>query len=126
MFLAVQTHLLSDGCSVIQIAVSNPFRLGVLGSGKGSNFVAIAGACAAGKIPAEVALVLSDVESAGILAHARERRIPAQFIPPGKFRTKLDEEAERGICRCAAGGESGFDRARGFHAGVEGRFSARV
>ncbi len=28
-------------------------------------------------------------------AHARERKIPAQFIPPGKFRTKLDEEAER-------------------------------
>jgi len=75
--------------------VSNPFRLGVLGSGKGSNFVAIAEACAAGKIPAEVALVLSDVESAGILTHARDRKIPAQFVPPGKFRTKLDEDAER-------------------------------
>jgi phosphoribosylglycinamide formyltransferase-1 len=74
--------------------VNNPFRLGVLGSGKGSNFVAIADAVAAGKIPAEVAIVLSDVESAGILAHARERKIPAQFIPPGQFRTKLDEESE--------------------------------
>src|ERR1700748_2272554 len=70
------------------------FRIGVLGSGKGSNFVAIADACAAGKIPAAIALVLSDVETAGILAHARERNIPARFIPPGKFRTKLDEEAE--------------------------------
>jgi phosphoribosylglycinamide formyltransferase 1 len=75
--------------------VNNKFRLGVLGSGKGSNFVAIADAVAAGKIPAEVAVVLSDVESAGILTHARDRKIPAQFIPPGKFRTKLDEEAER-------------------------------
>ncbi|HSY10142.1 MAG TPA: phosphoribosylglycinamide formyltransferase [Candidatus Dormibacteraeota bacterium] len=74
--------------------MSNPFRLGVLGSGKGSNFTAIADACAAGKIPAEIAVVLSDVESAGILSHARERKIPAQFIPPGKFRTKLEEEAE--------------------------------
>jgi phosphoribosylglycinamide formyltransferase-1 len=74
--------------------VNNPFRLGVLGSGKGSNFVAIADAVAAGKISAEIAVVLSDVESAGILSHARERKIPAQFIPPGKFRTKLDEEAE--------------------------------
>jgi phosphoribosylglycinamide formyltransferase-1 len=74
----------------------NPkFRIGVLGSGKGSNFVAIADACAAGKIPAAIALVLSDVETAGILAHARERNIPARFIAPGKFRTKLDEEAER-------------------------------
>ncbi|MGP8020310.1 MAG: phosphoribosylglycinamide formyltransferase [Limisphaerales bacterium] len=82
-------------CSVIQIAVNNPFRLGILGSGKGSNFAAIAEACAAGTIPADVVLALSDVESAGILTHARERKIPARFIPPGKFRTKLDEEAER-------------------------------
>jgi phosphoribosylglycinamide formyltransferase-1 len=81
--------------SAIQIAVNNPFRIGVLGSGKGSNFVAIADAVAAGKIPAHIAIVLSDVESAGILTHARERKIPAHFIPPGKFRTKLDEEAER-------------------------------
>ena len=72
------------------------FRIGVLGSGKGSNFVAIAEACAAGAVPAEAALVLSDVEEAGILARARERDIPAHFLPPGKFRTKLDEEAERG------------------------------
>jgi phosphoribosylglycinamide formyltransferase-1 len=75
--------------------VGNKFRLGVLGSGKGSNFVAIADAVAAGKIPAEVAVVLSDIEGAGILAHARDRKIPAKFVPPGKFRTRLDEEAER-------------------------------
>ncbi|HEX4263561.1 MAG TPA: phosphoribosylglycinamide formyltransferase [Verrucomicrobiae bacterium] len=71
------------------------FRIGVLGSGKGSNFVAIADACAAGKIPAAISLVLSDVETAGILVHARERKLPARFIAPGKFRTKLDEDAER-------------------------------
>ena len=94
-------HFFQDGVffqlvlwSVIQIAVSNPFRLGMLGSGKGSNFIAIAEACACRKIPADLAVVLSDVENAGILAHARERNIPAQFIPPGKFRTKLEEEAE--------------------------------
>lgn len=75
--------------------MSNPFRLGVLGSGKGSNFVAIADAILAGKIPAEVGIVLSDVESAGILDHARQRAMPARFISPGKFRTKLDEDAER-------------------------------
>ena len=73
----------------------NRFRIGVLGSGKGSNFAAIGDAVAAGKIPADIAIVASDVESAGILAGARIRRIPVQFIPPGKFRTKLDEDAER-------------------------------
>jgi phosphoribosylglycinamide formyltransferase-1 len=71
------------------------FRLGVLGSGKGSNFAAMVDAIATGKVPAQVALVLSDVENAGILEHARTGKIPARFFPPGKFRTKLDEEAER-------------------------------
>ncbi len=67
----------------------------MLGSGKGSNMVAIAEACAAGSIPAEIAVVISDVAEAGILKHARDFKLPAEFIPPGKFRTKLDEEAER-------------------------------
>ena len=75
--------------------MNNRFRIGVLGSGKGSNFVAIADAIAAGKIPADIVAILSDVETAGILTCARERNLPAQFIPPGKFRTKLDEDAER-------------------------------
>jgi phosphoribosylglycinamide formyltransferase-1 len=70
------------------------FRLGVLGSGKGSNFVAIADAIAAGEVPAEIALVVSDVEHSGILQQARARQLPARFLPPGKFRTKLDEQSE--------------------------------
>src|SRR5215469_6023639 len=75
--------------------MNNSFRLGILGSGKGSNFIALADAVAAGRVAADIAIVLSDVETAGILAGARERSIPARFIPPGKFRTKMDEEAER-------------------------------
>jgi phosphoribosylglycinamide formyltransferase 1 len=78
---------------------AQPFRLGILGSGKGSNMVAIADACAAGEIPAEIAVVISDVEGAGILDRARERRLPAGFIPPGKFRTKLDEAAEQAFVK---------------------------
>jgi len=70
------------------------FRIGVLGSGKGSNFVALAEACATGHVPASIAIVLSDVADAGILSRARERNLDARFVPPGKFRTKLDEDAE--------------------------------
>ncbi len=70
------------------------YRVGVLGSGKGSNFVAIADACAAGAVPAQIALVLSDVSSAPILARASERHIPSQFLDPGQFRTKLSPESE--------------------------------
>jgi phosphoribosylglycinamide formyltransferase 1 len=76
---------------------NHKLRVGVLGSGKGSNFVAIADACATGRVPAEVAIVLSDVQQSGILAHATERNIPARFVDPGKFRTKLDDNAERGF-----------------------------
>ncbi len=57
--------------------------------------MALADACAAGTIPAQVALVLSDVPDAGILLQARQRGIAARHIPPGKFRTKLEEEPER-------------------------------
>lgn len=42
----------------------------------------------------EIVLVASDVEGAGILSLAQGHRLEAVHIPPGKFRTKLDEEAE--------------------------------
>ncbi|HYR58819.1 MAG TPA: phosphoribosylglycinamide formyltransferase, partial [Chthoniobacteraceae bacterium] len=73
----------------------HPLRLGILGSGKGSNFRAIADAIAAGKLAAEMRVVISDVESAGILALARERGVRAEFIAPGRFKTKLEPEAEQ-------------------------------
>ena len=79
----------------MRVSADRKFRIGVLGSGKGSNFLAIADACANSSLPAEIALVLTDVADAGILLHAAARNIPAQFIAPGKFRTKLDEDAER-------------------------------
>jgi len=102
--------------------VSKTFRLGVLGSGKGSNFVAIADAIAAGKIPAEVAVVLSDVETAGILAHARDRNIPAQFIPPGKFRTKLDEAAEHAVVEALRSAQVDLVVLAGFMRVLKGEF----
>jgi phosphoribosylglycinamide formyltransferase-1 len=81
------------------VDLKQTFRLGVLGSGKGSNMVALADACAAGQVPSEIALVLSDVPDAGILAHARQRGLAAEYLPPGKYRTKLDEEAEAAYVR---------------------------
>ena len=77
------------------MADSNSFRLGVLGAGKGSNFVAVAEACARGEIASEVAIVLSDVEGAGILSQAERLGVAHRFISPGDYRTKLDEDAER-------------------------------
>src|SRR5205809_8002694 len=78
-------------CKNSAVSGGKKFRLGVLGSGKGSNMAAIADACAAGEMRAQIAIVLSDVATSGILEHARQRNLPARFIPPGNFRTKLDE-----------------------------------
>ena len=57
-------------------------RIGVLLSGRGSNFEALADSVAAGRIPnAEVAIVVSNRENAPGIEKARARRIPAQVIP---------------------------------------------
>ena len=76
------------------MSAAQKLRLGILGSGKGSNAATIADACKTGAIPAEVAVVIADVADAGILERARERGLTAKFIAPGKFRTKLDDAAE--------------------------------
>lgn len=55
---------------------------------------AIADACAAGRVPAEVAVVLSDQPEAGILDQARARGLRAAYLPPGAYRTRLDDQAE--------------------------------
>jgi len=74
-------------------------KLGVLGSGKGSNFRAVVERINDGRLDAEVRIVLSDVPDAGILSYARDYQIPALYVHPGKFRTKLEEEVEQDIVR---------------------------
>ena len=71
-----------------------PLRIGVLGSGKGSNCQSIIDAIAAGRLNAQIVCVLSDVEDAFILERARKYGIPAQFLSAAPFRTKLDGPAE--------------------------------
>jgi len=98
------------------------FRVGVLGSGKGSNLVAIAQACQTGTIQAAVTVVLSDVAEAGILQQARERHMPARFIAPGKFRTKLDEAAERAYVSALREAEVDLVALAGFMRVLKGEF----
>jgi phosphoribosylglycinamide formyltransferase 1 len=57
-------------------------RIGVLLSGRGSNFVALADSVAAGRIPdAEIAIVISNREGAPGIDKAGERGISARAIP---------------------------------------------
>ncbi len=73
--------------------------LGILGSGKGSNCRAILEQIRAGNLAADCAVVISDVADAGILEIAGEFGVPAIFLPPGKFRTKLEPAVEENLVR---------------------------
>ncbi len=55
-------------------------RLGILISGRGSNFEAIADSIDAGRIAAEIAIVISNTPRAAGLERARERGIKAECI----------------------------------------------
>jgi phosphoribosylglycinamide formyltransferase-1 len=55
-------------------------RLAVLISGGGSNMVAIARACAAGRIPASICIVIADVPEAAGLIRARELGLTAETV----------------------------------------------
>jgi phosphoribosylglycinamide formyltransferase 1 len=68
-------------------------NIGILLSGRGSNFEAIAQAVAAGQISAKIALVVSNRPEAPGLERARSLGLPAQCIPSkGKTRDVFDRE----------------------------------
>jgi phosphoribosylglycinamide formyltransferase 1 len=68
--------------SYANVSQSMKKRIGVLLSGRGSNFVALAESVAAGRIPdAEIAIVVSNRESAPGIEKAKERGIATQVIP---------------------------------------------
>ena len=73
--------------------------LGILGSGKGSNCRAILEQISIGKLEAEALLVVSDVFDAGILDIAREFGVANVYLPPGKFRTRLEPNVEMELVR---------------------------
>ena len=70
-------------------------RIGILISGRGSNMVALAEAVSGGEIPgAEIALVISNIETAAGLERARERGIEAIFL---NHKGKTREEHDRAM-----------------------------
>jgi phosphoribosylglycinamide formyltransferase-1 len=74
--------------------MSPPKRLGVLLSGRGSNFIAIADAITSGKLPsAEIAVVISNKAGAPGISAARERGLTAHVIEAnGRKRSEHDSE----------------------------------
>ena len=74
--------------------MSHAPRLAILGSGKGSNFVALQEAILAGKLAAQIVLVASDRPDAAILARAQGFSLPIATLPASPFKTKLSPEGE--------------------------------
>lgn len=70
-------------------------RVVILGSGRGSNAEAVLQAQAAGHLGrARVVQILSDRSDAGILALGARFGVPAAFVDPAPFKTKLEGPGE--------------------------------
>jgi phosphoribosylglycinamide formyltransferase 1 len=73
--------------------MARPLRLGVLASGSGSNLEAILDACAARRIPAEVAAVICNVRGARALERAQQAQVPAVLLPHQEHARREDYDA---------------------------------
>jgi len=73
--------------------MTGPAKLGILLSGRGSNFFAIAEAIKSGKLAAEIAVVISNVADAPGLERAREIGLTAAvFVSRGRKRAEHDAD----------------------------------
>jgi phosphoribosylglycinamide formyltransferase-1 len=72
-------------------------KLGVLGSGSGSNMQAIMDAIEVGDLNAEIVLVLSDFPDAYILERARNAGLRAEVINCGGFKTKFPDASQSAV-----------------------------
>jgi len=96
-------------------------RLGILLSGRGSNFEAIASSIDTGRLDAEIAIVISNVESAPGLARARDRGLNAICIPSqGKVREQVDTE----LVEALKGADVGLVVLAGFMRVLSGVFTS--
>lgn len=68
-------------------------RLGILLSGRGSNFLAIHRAIKQGKVPARIVAVVSHVPEAPGLAKAQELGLTTHAVPHGDFEDRESHEA---------------------------------
>lgn len=82
-------------------------KLGVLGSGSGSNMQAILDAIQDGSLNAEIVLVLSDNPEAYILERAKKAGIRAEVIDCAGYKTRFPDDSQKAVANQlkAAGAE---------------------
>jgi phosphoribosylglycinamide formyltransferase-1 len=68
--------------------------IGILGSGKGSNCRVVLERIRSGDLAADARVIISDALDAPILDIAREFSVENAYLPPGRFRTRLEPEVE--------------------------------
>lgn len=79
------------------MSAGDKLRLGVLGSGRGTNLDAMFRAIHDRGIPAEIRVVLSDVRDAGILHIGRAHHVHTKYVYPGESPHRLDAASEHNI-----------------------------
>ena len=103
-------------------------KIAVLISGRGSNMLALQRACADGRLPAQIALVLSNDPSAAGLTGAQEQGLHTEVLEPREFPNRIAYEQALGDRIEVAGAEliclAGFMRRLG--AGIVKRFAGRI
>lgn len=90
---------------MIQITQPGILRLGVLASGRGSNFDAICAAIDRGDLQARIEVLISDKADAAALEKATKRGISACFIDPNAFSDRQSYEGEVASLLREAGAE---------------------
>ena len=86
----------------MQTEASNSVKrlpVGILGSGKGSNCRVILERIRSGDLAADARVIISDVLDAPILDIAREFSVANAYLPPGRFRTRLEPEIEEALVK---------------------------
>jgi phosphoribosylglycinamide formyltransferase 1 len=106
-------------------------RVVILGSGRGSNAEAILLAQESGRLGrAKVAAIFSDVAGAGILALGARFGIPARYVDPAPFRTKLEGDGEARFIEAVSGANPDLVVLAGFmrvlKPGFLGAFAGRI
>ena len=74
------THRTEKPAAAVHLRKRQPFRLAIMGSGRGSNMESICQAAEEGRLNADVVCVVSNNSGAYILDRARKRGIPAYHV----------------------------------------------
>lgn len=94
----LETAAIVSPCATLeQLPLKQTLRLGVLASGSGSNFEAIAQAIEKGKLNAQIPILIYNNPDAKVVERAKRWKIPAVLLNHREFKTR--EDLDRAIIK---------------------------